>query len=245
MEERIYELKENGNYIKWRTDAIDGNKNPCGTLINYISKTSKTIVIPQGVTKIEPYCFSLVEKEGEFEYEPSLVDEIFIPQSVVEIEDGAFGCVDVKIKVDDKNKHFCVRSNVLLDKDNSRAIAYSDVKNCFRCIVPDGVRKICSECFSGAFVDVELPESVNEICQDAFSEHMGTLLIPQSEIKIHSKTFGDLKKKKKEIKQRQRRQLALNFYAPLIGTTIKTPKNSTAHKFAKKNKIQCVLVSGK
>lgn len=239
--EKIYEINENGNYIKWSTDAIDGNKNPCGTLINYISKTSKKIVIPQGVTKIEPYCFSLVEKDGEFEYEPSLVEEIFIPQSVVEIEDGAFGCVEVKIRVDNKNEWFCVCSNLLLNKSKSRAIAYSNEKNCFTCVVPDGVESISPECFSGAFVDVELPPSVKKLCQNAFTEHTGTVFVPQTDVKIDGKTFGDLKKKKKEIKENQKTGKT-NFYTPLTRTIIKTKKNTSAHKFARKNKLAFVLI---
>ena len=232
--EKIYELNENGNFIKWKTSSENGNEKPTGTLINYISKKSKKIIIPEGVTKIEPYCFSLIEKDGEFEYVHSNVETIVIPSSVSEILDGAFGCVDVKVLVDSNNENYCVENGLLLTKDKTAVIYCSRESEVYSCKVPNTVTKISSDSFSCSVIDVVLPDSILEIPEDAFNLHSGTVFIPKAVKKINAKAFGDLKEKRKGAIRR--------YNMPIIQSVIKTPKNSVAHKFCKKHKLPFVIM---
>ena len=83
--EKIYEINENGNYIKWQTSAEDGSEKPSGTLINYISKKSKKIIIPEGI-----YPINYTEEYGTVQANPGVQGNGVLPSFYAKIwEDGS------------------------------------------------------------------------------------------------------------------------------------------------------------
>ena len=78
MAKKTYVLHKVGEYIKWRTNAENGDKQPCGTLLKWKRQGVKNVVVPNGVTVIDKGCFQ------------SSIGDVVLPSSVTEIKDFAF-----------------------------------------------------------------------------------------------------------------------------------------------------------
>lgn len=57
MAKKSYVLHVKEEYIKWRTSAENGDKQPCGTLLVWRRHVIKNIVVPDGVEVIGKGCF--------------------------------------------------------------------------------------------------------------------------------------------------------------------------------------------
>ena len=87
-------------YIKWRTSAENGDKQPCGTLLVWRRKCIKDVIVPRGVEIIGKGCFqssigSVVLPGSVTEIQAFAFDicngGVWIPCSVVKISEYAFG----------------------------------------------------------------------------------------------------------------------------------------------------------
>ena len=78
MAKKSYVLHGKDEYIKWRTSAENGDKQPCGTLLVWRRNVIKNIVVPDGVEVIGKGCFQ------------SSIGDVVLPSSVTEIQAFAF-----------------------------------------------------------------------------------------------------------------------------------------------------------
>ena len=100
MAKKTYVLHKDDEYIKWRTNAENGDKQPCGMLIKWKRKGVKNVVVPDGVKVIGKGCFqasigdvvlpSSVEEIQDFAFD-ICNGSVWIPASVVKISEYAFG----------------------------------------------------------------------------------------------------------------------------------------------------------
>ena len=97
---KSYVLHGKDEYIKWRTNAENGEKQPCGTLLIWRRRTVKNVVVPYGVEVIGKGCFQ--SSIGDVVLPPSVVEikafafdicngSVYIPESVIKISEYAFG----------------------------------------------------------------------------------------------------------------------------------------------------------
>ena len=78
MAKKSYVLHTKDEYIKWRTSAENGDKQPCGTLLVWRRRCVKDVIVPRGVEIIGKGCFQ------------SSIGSVILPSSVTEIQDFAF-----------------------------------------------------------------------------------------------------------------------------------------------------------
>ena len=108
--------------------------------------------------------------------------------------------------------------------------------------VPYGVKVILKGCFQASIGDVVLPSSVTEIQDFAFDICNGKVHIPNSVAKIDKRAFGDLEERKRILQKAYEEGFMKRADYDIVQSVIITMKNSTAHKFAKENKIPFELI---
>lgn len=89
MAKKSYVLHGKEEYIKWRTSAENGDKQPCGTLLVWRRHVIKNIVVPDGVEVIGKGCFQ------------SSIGDVILPSSVTEIRDFAFDICNGAVYIPD------------------------------------------------------------------------------------------------------------------------------------------------
>ena len=140
--------------------------------------------IPDGVTTIADNSFV-----------SSLFTEIFIPDSVTSIGQGAFSqCTNLSdIIVSDNNTSYTSDNGILFTKDMTELIGYP-VQKSGEYVVPDSVEKIASYAFSDCkkLISVTLPDSLKKIEESAFSRCYGltSVTIPEGVTDIEMWAFG-------------------------------------------------------
>jgi hypothetical protein len=87
MVKKTYVLHKDGEYIKWRTNAENGNKQPCGTLLKWKRQGVKNVVVPNGVTVIGKGCFQ------------ASIGDVVLPSSVEEVQDFAFDICNGRVHI--------------------------------------------------------------------------------------------------------------------------------------------------
>ena len=152
MAKKTYVLHKDGEYIKWRANTENGDKQPCGTLLKWKRQGVKNVVVPNGVTVIGKGCFQ------------ASIGDVVLPSSVTEIQDFAF-----------------------------------------------------------------------DICN-------GKVHIPNSVTKIGKRAFGDLEERKRIFQKAYEDGVMKKADYDIVQAVIITTENSTAHQFAKANKIPFELV---
>lgn len=152
MAKKTYVLHKDGEYIKWRTNAENGDKQPCGTLLKWKRQGVKNVVVPNGVTVIGKGCFQ------------ASIGDVVLPSSVEEVQDFAF-----------------------------------------------------------------------DICN-------GRVHIPNSVTKIGKHAFGDLEERKRILQKAYEDGVMKRADYDIVQSVIITMKNSTAHQYAKANKIPFELI---
>ena len=108
--------------------------------------------------------------------------------------------------------------------------------------VPYGVNVIGKGCFQVSIGDVVLPSSVTEIQDFAFDICNGRVHIPNSVTKIGKHAFGDLEERKRILQKAYEDGVMKKADYDIVQSVIITTENSTAHQFAKANKIRFELV---
>ena len=108
--------------------------------------------------------------------------------------------------------------------------------------VIDGVKVIGKGCFQASIGDVVLPSSVTEIQDFAFDICNGKVHIPNSVTKIGKRAFGDLEERKRIFQKAYEDGVMKKADYDIVQSVIITTENSTAHQFAKANKIRFGLV---
>ncbi len=143
-----------------------------------------SVVIPGSVEIIGRYafdnCYYLenitlsngVLAIGERAFHQSNALNLFIPESVMLIEETAFGyCTDLEsIEVDENNEHYQSIDGNLYTKDMKTLMQYALRKTDASFVIPDGVERIANDVFSGApyLTSVEIPYGVISIGMCAF-----------------------------------------------------------------------------
>ena len=187
--------------IKEGVDNIGKNAfSGCISLMN--------VTISDGVKIIGDYAFSGCTS----------LTEIKIPVTVSDIGDGAFsGCTNMEniaipssvinigknvfsgiaIIVSEDNPNYSSIDGVLFSKDKTKLIEYPTMKKDETYIVPDGVKIIGTDAFSGckSLTEIKIPVTVSDIEEGAFSgcTNLGNIRIPNSVINIGMHAFEKCK----------------------------------------------------
>ena len=109
-------------------------------------------------------------------------------------------------------------------------------------VVPDGVKVIGKGCFRASIGDVVLPSTVEEIQDFAFDILSGKVHIPNTVTKIGKHAFGDLEERKRILQKAYEDGVMKKADYDIVQSVIITTENSTAHQYAKANKIRFELV---
>ena len=138
MAKKSYVLHRKDEYIKWRTNAENGDKQPCGTLLKWKRQGVKNVVVPNGVTVIGKGCFqasigdvvlpSSVEEIQDFAFD-ICNGRVYIPKSVVKIGKHAFGDLEERKRIlqkayEDgvmKRADYDIVQSVIITTENSTA----------------------------------------------------------------------------------------------------------------------------
>ena len=119
-------------------------------------------------------------------FHSSGLKSISLPASLVFIGDSAFmGCNSLKsITVDDKNKLFSAKDNVLFNKDQSKLVVYPGAKSEEMYSIPSTVKEIGNSAFiqNNILTEVFFPESLEIIGDYAFANasNLSTAIMPLS-----------------------------------------------------------------
>ena len=147
-----------------------------------------SVVIPEGVTKIEMSAF----------YDCTNLISVVIPSSVTSIRtNGTFDkCVSLtSITVDENNKYYKSIDGNLYSKDGKTLIRYAIGKTDTSFIVPEGMTIIGDYAFSGcsSLVSVTIPNSVTSIETNAFNActNLSNIVIPDSVTSMQWMVFND------------------------------------------------------
>jgi hypothetical protein len=216
VQENMHEIgdKESG-IVRWIPSKDNGEIN--GKLINF-TPTKKTIgltVFPD-IEEIGYGAFAFYEKDdGEWEVVINNLQYISIPSSVKYIENGAFAFCDLeRVYIDPNCPAAKIQEDAVLSKDGKRFI-YKLVEKEFEDFdyrVPYGVEEIGCEAFNSCETNVILPNTVKKICSFAFGFFCNDVVVPESVVEIEKNAFT-------------------------LDSKLIVVKNSYAHKWAKKNKI--------
>lgn len=174
----VYELKkyysqadieQKGEITKavWETTKPmdDDNLKICGRLITYVGD-DETAAIPDGVEVLARHFMTDPDWLSETEY-------VYIPASVVKIEEGAFaGTAVSELRIDPQSPCGIVRDGGLYTKDGKTLLwilesnsETEDGDEMFA--VAEGTERLAEECFREDLIDVMyVPASVKEIGLD-------------------------------------------------------------------------------
>lgn len=177
--------------------VADDNENYCSDNHAIYTKDKKEIlmvapgtgamdefVIPDGVEKIASECFNLIQE----------IKTVVIPESVKEIEEGAFFST-FKLKeiiVDEGNANYKSENGLLLSRDGKLLLAWPDGTEDTRFEIPDGVERIGEYLFYGRYdggYTVVIPEGVKEIGTMSLPQSTKSLALPISLEKIDDYVF--------------------------------------------------------
>ena len=109
-------------------------------------------------------------------------------------------------------------------------------------VVSDGVKVIGKGCFQASIGDVVLPSTVEEIQDFAFDILSGKVHIPNTVTKIGKHAFGDLEERKRILQKAYEDGVMKKADYDIVQSVIITTENSTAHQYAKVNKIPSKLI---
>lgn len=166
-------------------------------LLRYLTNgNSNKLSLPKGVSKVGSSLFAHDEKidelikqhiEDEDERECFIevldqlqFDEVYIPKSVKEIQEGAFAFAEIgKFTLEDNGSFFTVIDGMLCNKDETLLIACSGTEN-ESIAIPSKIKRIGNNAFSSIpammdDIELSIPEGVEEIGEDAF--HMAFPII--------------------------------------------------------------------
>lgn len=150
-----------------------------------IAETQGEYHIPDGVERIWPECFNVIQG----------IKSITIPSSVTEISEGAFfSTFDLKeILVDGANTNYKSEDGLLFSSDGSLLLAWPDGREGGELVIPDGTKRLGKYLFYGRFdkSSVVLPESLKEIGTMSLPGTMTSLMLPAGLEKIDSNVFYD------------------------------------------------------
>lgn len=87
MGKKTYVLHKDGEYITWRTNAENGDRQPCGMLLKWKRQGVKNVAVPYGVKVIGKGCFQ------------ASIGDVVLPSSVEEIQDFAFDICNGRVHI--------------------------------------------------------------------------------------------------------------------------------------------------
>lgn len=217
-------------------------------LYNYFTITNWDVLkIPNGIKKIDDEIFLVGEKEKEIiikshlengldknhylffldNIEEMTFSEIVIPDSVIEIEEGAFVCGKVNnFIVSDNNKKFVVENNLLCNKDKTILLACSGIHEKYVSLLPT-IKRIGKGAFSSLApfnnLIVKLPDCIKEIGAYAFMGAVSVeeIYVPKSVKIIEENAF----------------EISFKTYPKIY-----VYKDSYAHKYMEDNNINYLLI---
>ncbi len=179
LENGVLTISGKGTVYCHRDYALNGTVG-FSPVWNKYNKKIKEVVVEEGITGLQHYCFAWLDNlekitlpesletigANAFRFCPSL-KEIYIPKNVSKIGKNAIES-DIKITVDPENPHLIYdNSNYsFFNKDKTKLIYTS---SCINYIVPDGVEIIGDRAFNeNRHSFIFLPDSVTTIGRSAF-----------------------------------------------------------------------------
>lgn len=201
LENGVLTISGKGTVYCHRDYALNGTVG-FSPVWNKYNKKIKEVVIEEGITGLQHYCFAWLDNlekitlpesletigGNAFRFCPSL-KEIYIPKNVSKIGKNAIES-DIKITVDPENPHLIYdNSNYsFFNKDKTKLIYAS---SCINYIVPDGVEIIGDHAFNeNRHSFIFLPDSVTTIGRSAFRVCEITALdLPESLTEIGQYAF--------------------------------------------------------
>lgn len=170
----------------------------------FLTARVKKIILPENLTEIEKFAFSssavseieIPDKVRKIGYGAffncSFLKKINIPESVSEIDEEAFkGAQLSEIHVSENNLFYLSEENVLFNKEKTRFIYYSPLKEEKSYQIPDGV-----ECVGEAF------------CQ---CENLEEVIFPDSVSELKGMVFKDCKKLKRIIISDKKKSVSMDM----------------------------------
>lgn len=165
----------------------------------------KELVIPEGVEKINDYCFSqdyILQKVnlpkslksiGAHAFATCYVTGLQLPATLTEIGEGAFESMYAlsKLTIDKKNPVYTYQNGMLIDTRNQQLVSFPMMSKKGSLKVPDSIRSIAPYAFSGSrLTDIKLPDGLEEIGAYAFfSSALKSIVIPDGVTQIAEGTF--------------------------------------------------------
>lgn len=169
----IYEIRKYNSKADYSEEVYSGSIvwetkeqsiSPIGKLIYYYGNMNK-VVIPEGIESIGKGIFEGID---EYSILGNKIGELILPESLKEIEMGAFTSQDDIFKITCKSKNFIVKKGALYSLDGK--IMYYDFQPTFKeeevFKVPEGV-----EIISGGndYFGLIIPASVKKICGNFYN----------------------------------------------------------------------------
>ena len=179
-------------YARWKEAAANGNYEAMGdhvALIGYVllEEESKTVYLPDQVDGMPLTVIS----SGAFSN--SQVEAVFIPASVMQIEQGAFSGSDTlsAIHISSDNPVYKSIDGVVYNKDGTKLI-FCPPTAVKHVNVPNGVTEIGPYAFDGtAISSVTLPQTLTKIGERAFRDTaIYQIVLPESLTEIGERAFS-------------------------------------------------------
>lgn len=165
----------------------------------------RELVIPEGVERINDYCFSQdyvlqkvnlpksLKSIGAHAFAYSYVPSLQLPAALTEIGEGAFECMYSlnKLTIDKKNEVYLIRDGMIIDARNQQLVSFPFMNKKGSLNVPKNIRSIGAYAFSGSGLNaVTLPDGLEEIGSYAFfSSSIKSMVIPEGITRIAEGTF--------------------------------------------------------
>lgn len=168
-------------------------RNNDGTVFHYGS--DKHVKIPDKIDDVE--ITQIYVRDDYSELNPSYpAKKLSIPDTIKEINQKSFKFLNnlEEFYVDPRNPYFQSIDGVLYNKPATVLLCYPAEKKGETFTIPDGIRVIADEAFSGNnyLKEIIIPNTVTEIGESAFAylEHLKDIAIPDSVTHIKEKAFN-------------------------------------------------------
>jgi len=170
--------------------------------LNNINIPSDVEIIEEGAfafTSLEEVVFpNKLKKIGKNAFYATKISSVYIPTSLIELENSFWGCDSLTtINVDSNHNYYSSLNGALCNKDCSILYIYPPKSKCSNLTLPESLFEINSRAFCGCknLFTINLPENIKDIGVAAFEDctNLQTFTIPNSVKEIKTRTFKGCK----------------------------------------------------